>query len=137
MLIIPHFYTDWMIANRTLQTLHAVLTSPDLTQKQKTTIYKSPAQSQLLYACPVWGYAANTHIHKLRVIQNRAACKITGTDMYTGINQLHEMLNITTLDNKIKEITKKLKDTYTDHQNTLIRGIGHVNTIIHYITERQ
>ena len=34
--------------------------------------------------------------------------------MYTRINQLHEELNITTLDNKIKEIARKLKDTYTD-----------------------
>ena len=57
----------------------------------ETTIY----ESQLLYACPVWGHAANTHIHKLQVIQNRAARKITGVDMYTRINQLHEMLNNT------------------------------------------
>ena len=34
------------------------------------------------------------------------------------------MLNITTLDNKIKQIAKKLKDTYTEHENSLIRNIG-------------
>ena len=56
--------------------------------------------------------------------------------LYSRINQLHEMLNITTLDNKIKEIAKKLKDTYTDHQNKLIRGIGHGhhNLTPHYTT---
>ena len=45
--------------------------------------------------------------------------RITGADMYTRMNQLHEILSKTTLD-KIKDIAKKLKDTYTEHENTLI-----------------
>jgi hypothetical protein len=55
--------------------------------------------------------------------------------LYARINQLHEVLNIT-LDNRIKEVAKKLERTYTDHKNTLIRVIRHGqhNLTPHYTT---
>ena len=34
------------------------------------------------------------------------------------------MLNITTVDSKIKELAKKPRDTYTQHENSVIRNTG-------------
>jgi hypothetical protein len=34
-------------------------------------IYKSLLRSILTYACPVWGYAANSYINKLQAFQNK------------------------------------------------------------------
>jgi hypothetical protein len=49
----------------------------------------------------------NIYIHTLcrnqvQVLQNRAARTITGADRHTRITQLHEMLNLDTLETRIK-----------------------------------
>jgi hypothetical protein len=65
--------------------------------------------------------------------------RITGADRYTRIEQLHDMLNLDTLETRIKQLALKTKDTYTNHDNTLIQNIGqseHSNRL-HYRTPRQ
>ena len=49
---------------------------------------------------------------------------VTGADRYTRITQLHEMLNLDTLETRIKQLALKTRDTYTNHDETLIQNIG-------------
>ena len=81
-------------------------------------------QSQILYACQAWGHTAKNNLYKLQVLQNRAARTITDADRYTRITQLHEMINLDTLETRIKELALKTKYIYTNHDNILIQNIG-------------
>jgi hypothetical protein len=42
----------------------------------------------------------------------------TGADRFTRMTQLHEMLNLDTLETRIKQLALKTIDTYTNHENT-------------------
>ena len=121
-------------ASRTLRTLYPILSSSDLTQRQKTVIYTSIIQAQILYACQAWGHTSKTKIHKLQVLQNRAALTITGADRFTRITQLHEMLNHDKIQARITHLARKTRETYITHENTLIQQIGQSqhSTKLHY-----
>jgi hypothetical protein len=70
---------------------------------------------------------------------NRAPRAITGADRYTRITQLHEMLNLDTIQTTIKHLAHKTKETCTHYNNSLIQHIrqSHHSTILHYTKPTQ
>nr|CAD7403431.1 unnamed protein product [Timema poppensis] len=56
-----------------------------------------------LYGCVGWGYSAGTHIMKLQTIQNKVLRTITGTDIRTRVDYLHEITKTKTLQEIFKE----------------------------------
>ena len=79
-------------------------------------------------------YTTKKNIHKFQVIQNRAALTITGADRHTRTTQLHEMLNLDKIQTRITQLARKTKETYTNHDNTLIQQIAQSqdSTKLHY-----
>ena len=77
-----------------LRQIYPAITTNQLTQKQKITIYASLIRSTLLYASLAWGHITNDQINKLQVIQNRFSRTITGSDVHISIAQLHEITQL-------------------------------------------
>ena len=65
-----------------------------LGERDLTLLYNCLIQSQLDYCCEVWGLRFDTHIHKLEVLQKRAARMILNASFYTPSIDLFKRLNI-------------------------------------------
>jgi hypothetical protein len=55
----------------------------------KLTLYKALIRSVMTYACPIWEYAAGTHLWKLQRLQNRVLRAIGNLDRCTRVSELH------------------------------------------------
>lgn len=70
------------------------------------TIYKSIIRPSLTYACSVWGGAANTHINKLEIIQNKFLRLITKAPWFIPNAQIQRELNISCIKAHINKLSK-------------------------------
>nr|CAD7429701.1 unnamed protein product [Timema monikensis] len=64
-----------------------------------------------------WGYAAGTHIKKLQTVQNKVLRTITGTDIRTRVDHLHEITKTKTLQEIFKERREKFYKQSAEHEN--------------------
>jgi hypothetical protein len=87
-------------------------------------IYKSLIRPILTYACPVWGYAANTYINKLQTFQNKVLRTITKLPRVTPIITLHEQTGIPFMSTHIKMLTRALYRRSAGSANTHIHDLG-------------
>nr|CAD7391991.1 unnamed protein product [Timema cristinae] len=78
----------------------------------------------ILYGCVGWGYAAGTHIKKLQTVQNKVLRTITGTDIRTRVDHLHEITKTKTLQEIFKERREMFYKQSAEHENPLIRKLG-------------
>ena len=85
-------------------------------------MYKCFIQPIILYAAPVWGTRAKTHLQSIQAIQNKAAKIITGAHISTAL--LHVVLDIRYLENELKIATGKLFDQLKKNENQLIANLG-------------
>lgn len=115
------------IRGKTLQRiylLYPLLSSPVLSIKKKTELYKCLIRPIILYAAPVWGTTAKSNLNSLQVLQNKVARIITGADYYTRILLLYDVLDLTFLEDEIKNTAKTLYSGATDNPNPLISNLG-------------
>lgn len=76
---------------KTLRALWPLLNKRSLLNpKNKGLIYKVIIRPSLCYACPVWYKAANSHIKKLQIIQNKCLKIIHNKNWRFSSNALHE-----------------------------------------------
>jgi hypothetical protein len=68
--------------------------------------YKSLLRSTLTFACPVWGYAANTYINKLHTFQNKVLRIITKLPRVTPVVTLHEQTGMSLIGSHITKLTR-------------------------------
>nr|CAD7196590.1 unnamed protein product [Timema douglasi] len=83
----------------------------------------------ILYGCVGWGYAAGTHIKKLQTIQNKVLRTITGTDIRTRVDHLHEITKTKTLQEIFKERREKFYKQSAEHGNPLIQKLGNYDPL--------
>lgn len=89
----------------------------------KTTIYKAIIRSTLLYACPVWGECAKSHISKLQTIQNKCLKVIFDLPSRYPTYDLHKIANIPTIQVQIAKISEKFRSKLLSSDNQLIRQL--------------
>ena len=75
--------------------------------KSKRILYTSYIRSILTYACPVFVNCAKTHISKLQIIQNKNLRMILSAPYATRIVQLHEELEMLSINEFINKLTIK------------------------------
>ena len=68
----------------------------------KKLFYNSYILSHFDYACTIWGWAANTDISKVRVLQKRAAKMILQKPIRTPSKELFSQLNWLNFENRCK-----------------------------------
>lgn len=94
-----------------------------LNTHNKMLIYKAIIRSTLLYACPVWGECAPSHINKLQIIQNKCLKLIYGLPVTYPTYDLHKIANIMTIRDQIEKISHKFKSKLQMSENRLIREL--------------
>lgn len=81
-----------------------------LSLKNKNLIFKSVIRPTLTFACPIWYKAANTHIKKLQIIQNKCLKIIYNLRWRYPTDILHSRSGY----EKIHEFIYRLSQSYND-----------------------
>lgn len=107
--------------------LWSLLSSNFLNLESKRIIYISVIRPALTYAIATWGHAADVHINKIQVIQNKILRIITQAPWFVSNQQLHRDLQIPSIRKFTKEIAKKLFLQVENHENILLQNILNYN----------
>jgi hypothetical protein len=93
------------------------------------TIYKALIRPIMTYACPVWGFAALTHINKLQAFQNKTLRIITKLPKVVPILTLHDQTHIPLILTYIKSLTTALYHKTPGSTNFYIQVLGRYSTL--------
>lgn len=80
-----------------------------LSRENKIILAKVVFQSIILYACPVWGVCAMSHIKKLQICQNKLLKMMLNLPWHFSTNDLHCNYNIGLVRDRIQYITDRFK----------------------------
>ena len=79
-------------------------------------------QSITLYACPVWGACAKSHIKKIQICQNKLLKMMLNLPGHFSTTDLHKENNIKLIIEKIRFLTERFKVSCSMSSNPLISG---------------
>lgn len=127
-----HILRNKYTALNRLKQLIPLLLSVNLSLKCKMTLYKVYIRSQMTYAAPAWGFAPRTTMHHLQVVQNKALRIIGGYDFYTTQVQMHDDLEISTIPEYIKILSKTFYHTAKENENKYISNLGNYNAAMYH-----
>lgn len=94
-----------------------------LSSTNRLAVYKQIVQPMLLYAAPIWKDCAQTHLRKIQVLQNRYLKMILNLPMRTNTSVVHQMANITKVNDKIHEIDNRFRLAANSSEYQLIREL--------------
>ena len=97
----------------------------------KLILYIQFLRSALTYAGPAWLGIAQTHLHKLQVLQNRCLRVIGGYDLFTTIQQMHDDLQILPIHAYLKHLARTLYAFSPANPNPLISFLGDYELILY------
>jgi hypothetical protein len=71
-------------------------------------LYKQLVRPMMDYGCPVWRFAARSHVRKLQVIQSKCLRAATGAGApwYISSRQIHEDLGVPFFADHIRSLTE-------------------------------
>lgn len=94
-----------------------------LSNENKLILAKVVFQSISMYACPVWGVCAKTHIQKLQVFQNKLLKMMLNLPWHFSTKYLHENNNISLIHPRIQSLTDRFKLLCSISSNPLINNL--------------
>lgn len=80
-----------------------------LNQNNKILLYKVALRTILSYACPIFADAANTHLKKLQVKQNKTLRMILNVTYDTTTAELHETADLETINDFFGKLTERFE----------------------------
>lgn len=95
----------------------------DLNRENKLIIMKVVFQALMLYACPVWGSCAKTHIQTLQVAQNKLLKMMLNHPWYYSTAILHTEANISFVNDRIDIITDSFINKCSISSNSLLNSL--------------
>ena len=90
----------------------------------KIQVYRSVIRPIMTYTCPVFNNAANTHLNKLQIHQNKCLRMALNAEFYTRTTQLHHDAKIPTIREFIDKSTSKFYLRAKNHDSPLINTLG-------------
>jgi hypothetical protein len=78
----------------------------------------------LTYACPAWDFAADTHLLKLRRLQNRVLRTIGNFPRRTPVRELHKAFYIPYVYDYMTKLSRQQAEVIQNHENANVRNIG-------------
>jgi hypothetical protein len=78
----------------------------------------------MTYASPVWEFAANTHLLKLQVLQNKDLRTTGNFPRHTPVRELHKAFNIPYIYDYIIKLCRQQAQVIQNHKNANFRHIG-------------
>jgi hypothetical protein len=101
-----------------------------LSSHNKLTIYKSIIRPIISYGCPAWTTLANTHSHKLQIIQNKCLKMIFNTAPGTFLSDLEESIDLKPIRQFISDLSKKHHEKINlNSDNPIIKNIGKIKYV--------
>lgn len=94
-----------------------------LSYENKIILAKVVFQSLFLYACPVWGVCAASHIKKLQICQNKLLKMMLNLPWYFSTRILHSNNNIKLIRDRIDTVTERFKFFSFMSENPLISNL--------------
>lgn len=94
-----------------------------LSTYNKITLVKSIFQPIILYACPVWGTCAKSHILKIQICQNKLLRMVMNLPWDYSTRRLHMICDIDFILNRIQIITSKFQNTCNLSDNVYIQNL--------------
>lgn len=92
----------------------------ELNFSNKITILKTVFQSIALYACPVWGTCAKTHIGKIQICQNKILKMMLKLPWHFSTKRLHEISDVDFIRNRIINISQNFENACSFSDNNYI-----------------
>jgi hypothetical protein len=78
----------------------------------------------MTYACPIWEFAADTHLLKLQRLQNRVLRTVGDLDRRTPVRDLHLAFNIPYVYDYITKLCSRQAEVIQNHPNPNVHAIG-------------
>jgi hypothetical protein len=78
----------------------------------------------MTYACPTWGFAADTHLIKLQRLQNKVLRTIGNFPRRTPVRELHKTLRISYIYDYITKLSRQQAEVIQNHENLNVCNIG-------------
>lgn len=94
----------------------------------KSTLYRSYIRPIMTYACPVFVNCAKTHLNKLQILQNKCLRMVLSAPYWTRIDDMHNRLNIPTINNYVGKLTRTFYETAERSDNKLVARLGDYST---------
>jgi hypothetical protein len=95
-----------------------------LSSNTELTFYKTLTRSKTTYACSAWEFAADSHLLKLRHLQNRVFRTIGNLPRWTPTRALHLAFQIPYVYDYVTKIYSKQAEVIQNHDNVNVRIIG-------------
>lgn len=86
--------------------------------------YCSLVRPIMEYASPIWAYAANIHLKKLQVVQNRALRRALHVPSQFPADDLHAAADVKTLKDRFQDLARAFYETANRSRNPLINSLG-------------
>lgn len=123
----PHIEGAVARARAAYSALYPLFSGTTLDLRNKLLLYKTVIRPIMTYAAPAWGYAAPTHIKKLQTVQNKILRTIVNAPWFVRNRNIHEDLQMISIQDFIREAAAKFYDATIDHDNPTIRGLWGYN----------
>jgi predicted dithiol-disulfide oxidoreductase (DUF899 family) len=88
----------------------------------KLTLYKALIRSVMTYACPVWEFAADTHLMKLQHLQNKILHIISNSR--TPARKMQKTFRILHINYYKTKLCRQRAEAIQNHENANVHNIG-------------
>jgi hypothetical protein len=95
-----------------------------LSVRNGVLLYKQLIRPVMDYACPIWRFAARSHVQKLQVLQAKCIRIAINAPWYVGNRQIHEDLGISYFADHIRALTENLDWKLAGAGNPLVWQLG-------------
>lgn len=118
----PHITMVRNKARNKLFALRGMLRSTNISEVDRLRIYTAIIRPTFLYASPIWGSAAISHLRKLQYIQNTTLRITLRLPKSTPLVPLHNSLDLPWVDSLIQERARSFYQSLDNHSNPLVRN---------------
>lgn len=95
----------------------------ELSISNKITILKTIFQSIAIYACPVWGTCASSHIKKIQICQNKILKMMLKLPWHFSTERLHNLSDVQLIKTRISSIIPRFQIACSSSNNNYIANL--------------
>jgi hypothetical protein len=111
-------------AVRTFIRIYSLFKSERLSTNIKLTLHKALNRCTMTYACPAWEFAADNHLPKLQLLQNKFLRTTRKFLRCTQVRDLHMAFNLPHIYDYITTLCRQQAEVIQNHENANVRNIG-------------
>jgi hypothetical protein len=82
----------------------------------------------MTYACPAWEFAAEIHLLKLQILQNKVLPTIGNIPRHTSVRDIHVTFHVPFVYDYITKLCRIQAEIIYNHENENVRNIGQSET---------